>query len=210
MWTLLCGLLLFSAVVPAQQTDWRLFKSDGTTKVEYRRSDAQLLQIRAVTEVDSLTGAFLHLLEDTNKITRWVANSEKAELLGQPDANTHLVHTYFSAPWPVSKRDMVTQSIWQQDAGSGVLTLTVTDRGQQVPTVKGYVRMQQVQGLWTLTPLEAGRLRIEYQGQADPAGKLPRFIADKVALKATLSTFSKLPQVLAQYQKPYSGISQPH
>lgn len=189
--------------------DWRLYKADGPTKVEYRRSDAQLLQIRAVTEVDSLTGAFLHLLEDTDNISRWVANSEKAELLGQPDSQSHLVHTYFSAPWPVSKRDMVTQSIWQQDAGSGVVTLMVSDMGQHFPLVKGYVRIQQVQGLWTLTPLDAGRIRIEYRGQADPAGKLPRFIADKVALKATLSTFQQLSVVLAQYQQPYSGISEP-
>lgn len=206
MRALLCGLLLFSIAVPAQQVDWQLYKADGVTKVEYRRSDAQLLQIRAVTEAVSLTSAFLHLLEDTNNITRWVANSEKAELLRQPDAQTHLVHTYFSAPWPVSKRDMVTQSIWQQDTGSGVLTLTVTDMGQHFPPAKGYVRMQQVQGQWTLTPLGDGRISIEYQGQADPAGKLPRFIADKVALKATLSTFRKLPQVLAQYQQPYSGV----
>jgi len=53
------------------------------------------------------------------------------------------------------------------------------------------------------------RRHCQYQGQADPGGKLPHFIADKVALKATFTTFNRLPQVLMQYQQPYPGISTP-
>lgn len=189
--------------------DWRLYTADGATIVEYRHSEAKLLQIRAATEVESKTDAFLLLLEDTDNITRWVANTEKAELLGRPDPHSHLVHTYFNAPWPVSKRDMVTQSVWSQDRSSGTLTLRLSDMGQHFPAVKGYVRMRQVQGIWTLTPLGAGRLRITYQGQADPAGRLPRFITDKVALKATLATFNSLEQALAKYQQSYPGLSEP-
>ena len=200
--------VLLSFVVAAQAADWQDYKTDGMTTVEYRHAETGVLQVRATTKVPSLTGAFLHLLEDTANIKTWAANTEKAELLGQPDNNTHIVHTYFSATWPVSKRDMVTQSVWQQDAVSGVLTMQVSDVGRLYPLVKGYVRMQRVQGLWTLTPQENGLLRIQYQGQADPGGKLPHFIADKVALKAIYTTFNRLPQVLKQYQQPYPGLSE--
>lgn len=196
---LLFCVLLFSAVVAAQPDNWRLHKTDGATKVEYRHNKAKLLEVRAQTEVRASAAAFLRLLEDTANITAWAANTEKAELLAQPDANTHLVHTYFSAIWPVSKRDMVTQSVWSQD-GDGVLTLLITDMGETIPPVKGYVRMQQVTGVWTLTPLANGKMHLQYQGQADPAGKLPRFIGDKVALKSLLSTFTQLRQVLPDYQ----------
>ena len=107
--------------------------------------------------------------------------------------------------WPVSKRDMVTQSVWQQDPLSGVLTMVVSDMGQHFPAVQGYVRMQQVQARWTLTPLPDGRMKIEYQGQADAAGKLPHFIGDKVALKSLLKTFLQLEITLTDYQLLYSG-----
>ncbi|NRQ43486.1 hypothetical protein HRH59_13105 [Rheinheimera sp. YQF-2] len=206
---LLSWLVCFSVAVTADAAEWQQYKTVGTTSVEYRHNTEKLLEVRAQTEVNATTAAFLHLLEDTANISKWAENTEKAQLLGQPDANTHIVHTYFTAIWPVSKRDMVTQSVWQQDAGSGVLTMQVSDAGQHYPLVKGYVRMQSVQGLWTLTPQESGVLRIQYQGQADPGGKLPHFIADKVALKATFTTFSRLPQVLMQYQQPYPGISTP-
>lgn len=208
------ALLLFSFLLltttdgSAQQADWRLYKADDVTQVEYRHDKASLLQIRATTEVTSLTGAFLHLLEDTANISAWAANTVKAELLGQPDANTHLVQTYFAAIWPVSKRDMVTQSSWQQDPASGVLTMTVTDMGQQFPPVAGYVRMRQVKGVWTLTPLPGGRLQIRYQGQADPAGKVPHFIADKVALKALFKTFTQLNTILPGYQRQYKNVTE--
>ncbi|HEX5791677.1 MAG TPA: START domain-containing protein [Rheinheimera sp.] len=205
---LLFSLLLLTTAGSAQQADWQLYKADDVTKVEYRHDKTRLLHIRATTEVTSLTGAFLHLLEDTSKISAWAANTEKAELLGQPDANTHLVHTYFTAIWPVSKRDMVTQSSWQQDPASGVLTMTITDMGQHFPPVAGYVRMQQVKGVWTLTPLASGQLQIRYQGQANPAGKLPHFIADKVALKALFKTFTQLNTVLPGYQRPYKNVAE--
>ena len=199
---LLSWLVCFSVAVAADATQWQQYKTVGATSVEYRYNTDKLLEVRAQTEVNATTAAFLHLLEDTANISKWAANTEKAQLLGQPDANTHIVHTYFTAIWPVSKRDMVTQSVWQQDAGSGVLTMVVTDMGQHYPAVKGYVRMQQVEGRWTLTPLAAGRLKIQYQGQADPAGQLPHFIGDKVALKSVLKTFQQLQQVLPAYQRP--------
>lgn len=205
---LLVCLYCFATLSAADQTSWRLYKSHGNTTVAYRHSAHDLVQIRAETTVKSGIGAMLHLLEDTANIRRWVANSEKAELLDHPDAQTHLVHTYFSAIWPVSKRDMVTKSVWQQDPHSGVLTMTITDLGQQYPPVKGYVRMKHVAGEWTLTPKPDGMLNIRYQGQADPAGKLPHFIADKVALKASWSSFNTLTEILANYQQPYLGVTE--
>ena len=198
--------VLLSFAVTAQAADWQLYKTDTVTTVEYRHSETGLLQLRATTEVQSLTGAFLHLLEDTASISCWAHNTEKARLLAQPDSHSHIVHTYFVAIWPVSKRDMITQSSWQQDPTTGVLTMTVSDMGRHFPPEHGYVRMQQVQGEWILTPLSGGKLKIRYQGQADPAGKLPHFIADKVALKAMFKTFTGLEAVLPDYQQPYSTV----
>jgi len=192
----------------ADSADWQSYKQNANTQVDYRKSQDGLLQIRAQTTVKSGIGAMLHLMEDTANIKTWVANSQKAKILSHPNAQTHLVHTYFSAIWPVSKRDMVTKSVWRQDPHSLVLRMFVTDVGQNYPLVKGYVRMQQVEGEWTLTPLADGKLTIQYQGQADPGGKLPVFIAEKVALRASWQTFMQLHNVLTAYQRPYHGISE--
>ena len=207
---LLAILAVFAGQISAGSTDWQPYKRNANTQVDYRRDNDGLLHIRTQTTVKSGIGAVLHLLEDTANIHNWLANSQKAQLISHPDNHTHIVHTYFNAPWPVSKRDMVTKSVWQQDPHSLSLSMTITNMGQYFSPVKGYVRMQQVRGEWTLTPLPDELLHIVYQGQADPAGKLPDFIADKVALKASWQTFSQLDKVLANYQQLYPGILENH
>lgn len=201
---------MFSGLLPGAVLcdDWRSYKIKDGVSVAYKRQEG-LLQIRAKVKLTSGMGAFLYLLEDTANISSWLSNSERAQLLGQPDAHTHIVHTYFTAPWPVSKRDTVTQSVWSQDPASGVLTLNVIDMGEHFAEQPGYVRMQQVQGQWQLTPLADGNVQIQYQGQANPGGKLPHFISDKVALSAIYSTFQQLPKVLIHYQRTYPGVVEP-
>ena len=198
-WLIAC-LIFYGALALAQPNDWRLYKTAGDVLVEYRRDANNLLEIRAKTRVSSKVEAFKSLLEDTANIDKCVCNADKAELISHPDADTNIVHTYFSAMWPVSDRDMVTKSVWTQRKESGELTLNVQDVGADYPRAKGYIRMQLVQAQWTLTPQPDGSLLINYQGQADPAGNLPHFLADKVALKSIFTTFQRLPAALQQYK----------
>lgn len=204
-WLITCLLFLsvsafLSVSTVAQDNDWQLYKAQSGVRVEYRRKTANVLEIKAQTEVNSDTGAFIHLLEDTGNIDKWVPHADKAELLSHPDPATYIVHTFFKASWPVSDRDMVTRSVWTTEETSGELILDVQDLGDKYPEIDGYIRMQQVQARWTLTPQPDGKLFIRYQGQAEPAGSLPHFLADKVALKSMFKTFERLPEVLAQYQ----------
>ncbi|GGW49853.1 START domain-containing protein [Alishewanella tabrizica] len=205
-----CGIFLFllfsfSCCVAAEE-GWQLYQEQPTVRVEYRKNANELLQINASTTVYSSLGAFLHLLEDTANIQNWLVNSERAVILAQPDPYTHIVHTQFKAVWPVSPRDMITHSVWSQHPETGVVTLTVSDMGQQFPVKAGYIRMQRVVGVWTLTPLSAGQVHIEYEGQADPSGRLPQFLTNNVALKSTFQTFEKLATVLVDYQRLYPNL----
>lgn len=205
LWFLLYLLLGCSDVI-AVDSSWTLYQDQPPVRVEYRKSPDNVLQIRASTTVNSGTGAFLYLLEDTAKVRNWLANSHSAKVLAQPDQYTHLVHTKFNAVWPISRRDMVTRSVWTQHSETRVLTIEVSDIGQHHPVDAGYIRMQQVSGTWTLTPLTQGKLQITYQGQADPAGRLPHFLSNSVALRSTFQTFDKLSEVLASYQQKYPNI----
>ncbi len=204
-WVLACLLMLCSFNITANSS-WQLYQESQNIRIEYQRKPDNLLLIRASITVRSNMGAFLYLLEDTANISSWLANSNNATVLAKPDQYTHIVHTQFRAVWPVSPRDIITRSVWEQDPKTKVLTLDVTDMGQQYAENKGYVRMQHVSGQWTLTPLPEGKLRIAYQGQADPAGRLPHFLSHSVALKAILNTFEKLPKVLLNYQQAYPNI----
>jgi hypothetical protein len=204
-------ILLFgcwSFVAVSNDTGWRLYKQTSTVQVQSRTGDKQLLEIKAQVLTQSKIGAFMHLLEDTAVIADWVDGAQRAQILDHTDPHSHIVHSYFAGFWPVAPRDMITQSIWSQDVATAVLTIDIADRGQDYPAEPGYVRMQQVSGQWRLTPQAEGGLFIQYQGKADPAGKLPNFIGDKAALKATFNTFKNLEKILVGYQREYPGIAE--
>jgi len=204
-WALACLLMLLSFNTTANSS-WQLYQEKLNIRVEYQKKTDNVLLISASTTLSSNMGAFLYLLEDTANISSWLTNSHSATVLAQPNQYTHIVHTQFKAVWPVSPRDIITRSVWMQDPETRELTLVVTDMGQQYAENKGYVRMQHVSGQWTLTPLPEGKLRIAYQGQADPAGRLPYFLSHSVALKAIFQTFDNLPKVLLNYQQAYPNI----
>ncbi|OEY70889.1 hypothetical protein BI198_01615 [Rheinheimera salexigens] len=201
-------IMCWSLVAAANDSDWQLYKQTATVKVHFRQLDKARLEINAELQTQSKLGAFMHLLNDTPAITNWVDGAERAQVIAQVNPHSHVVHSYFSGFWPVSPRDMITQSIWSQDEISGVLSIDIIDRGQDYPAQKGYVRMEQVSGRWQLTPLTEGGVLIQYQGQADPAGKLPHFIGNKAALKASFNTFKNLEHILSRYQEPYPGINE--
>ena len=192
----------------ATEPKWQPYKQNDNVQVQYRQVDKALVEIKAELRTQSMLGAFMHLLDDTSAISEWVDSAKRAEVMAKPGPQSHIVHSYFSGFWPVAPRDMVTLSVWSQDEKTGVLVIDITDQGASYPEKSGYVRMQRVSGRWQLTPLADGWLLIQYQGVADPAGKLPYVIAKNAALKATWNTFKNLQQVLVKYQMLYPGIIQ--
>lgn len=189
---------------------WRTYKrTPKEISVEYRQLPQGHIELRAQRQVRSGLGAFLHLLEDVERISEWVARAERATILAQPAPNSFIVHTVFSGTWPVSDRDMVTRSHWQQNPESLTLTLTVEDASADYDVPVHGVRITDVRAKWRLKPIENCKVLITYEGAAHPGGSLPLFLARSTALRSIVDTFSKLPAILDDYQRNYQGVKEP-
>lgn len=90
---LLHGVLLSLLSTNAVAADGKLHRSEASTRVEYRHDTHGLLHALAQTEVTSSVGAFLHLLENTERISEWATNTYRAALIATPAPRTHVVHT---------------------------------------------------------------------------------------------------------------------
>ncbi|OZB05813.1 MAG: hypothetical protein B7X54_04395 [Idiomarina sp. 34-48-12] len=201
--------LLSAPVVVANQS-WIIYPdSPAEISIEYRVLPRGHIEIRAQRDVQSSLGAFLHLLENVQAIGKWVDGAKSATILARPSYREFIVHTEFHGAFFIKDRSMITASYWQQDIQTGKLTLKVDDVTDAHTVKTENVIMQDVQAIWTLTPKENGNVTIRYISSAHPGGQLPLFLARRKVLKSIIKTFNNLPKILADYQRPYTGIMEP-
>ncbi|MDF2177600.1 START domain-containing protein [Aliiglaciecola sp. CAU 1673] len=183
-------------------------KAQGVTVSKRQLANGQL-EVCASTAVRTQLSAFILLLRDTEHAPQWIANAHRVTLLERPAHNVDVVHSIFDSPWPVQDRDLVTRSQYQQDADSLVLTLQVHSVPDALPPSPNTVRMDNVRGVWELTPLQEGWVAIRYQGEGDPGGNIPNWLAQQILVSSTFETFANLKKMLPlpQYQnKPFRDI----
>ncbi|WKE63956.1 START domain-containing protein [Gallaecimonas kandeliae] len=184
----LCLLLLLSGQALA---DWEQQSQDKGVSLWTRQAEAGLVEVRAQCEVVTRLSAFVAIMEDMAAMPDWVAYSSGVERLAKPSSQEDVIHSRFDLPWPARNRDMVTLSRWSQDSDF-TLHLKLEDQGQAYPKTKGYVRMEKVEGEWILSPQGGGLVQIRYQGLADPAGWLPHWLVNQIAVKSTAKTLGRL------------------
>lgn len=202
--------LLFAFAANAQT--WKIEKQQSNIVVYSRSGNDGYAEVLAKIQLQSSLSALLLLLDDAEIAPDWIDHCLQIEIVTSKSLNERLVHAQFSAPWPLKKRDMYTFSNTYQDLQTLEITIDISDRGEQYPPEKSFVRMQNVSGQWHIAPLENGMVEISYQGSGDPAGNIPRWLANKLLISSTYTTFSNLKHMLRldKYQAKFlSGIKEP-
>ncbi|EKE76701.1 hypothetical protein B3C1_03870 [Gallaecimonas xiamenensis 3-C-1] len=170
---------------------WTLKSQQDGISLWTRENPQGLVDIKGQCEVVTRLSAFVAVMEDMASMPKWVAHNAGTRRLAKPSATEDIIHSRFHLPWPAKDRDMVTYSRWSQGE-DGVLHLDIEDRGQAYPAEPGYLRMNGVEGHWTLTPQGGGLTEISYQGSADPAGLLPHWLVNRIATRSTRQTLAGL------------------
>lgn len=193
--------------LPGAAQEWKLEKQRDGVSVFSRPLSNHLLQIKALTTVQGSHERFIRLLEDVGHCAKWIANCKKVEVVAAPDQATRVVHTFFSAPWPIRDRDMVTRSITTKH--QDILEIRVQDAGQTFPLTPKHVRMTDVSGQWRLVEIPDGTMTVSYIGSGSPAGKIPDWLAKGALLDSTFETFSKLKTVISdpKYSIDHNAIT---
>lgn len=193
--------------VVAQQahanTDWTLEKDEQNVAIYSRTTPTGYKEIKAVTQLESHPKALMKLLDDTEAGPGWISHCRKVETLDWFGADERTVHTFFSAPWPIQDRDMITYSKTDYDPQTGIITIKVTDKGSEHVRLNHYVRMEAVSGTWTVTPKSEGAIEITYQGYGEASGSIPTWLANRLLVSSTHETFVNMQQQirLPRYQK---------
>ncbi len=129
-------------------------------------------EFRGMMTVQSRLTGVVALLRDVPHMSQWVYRTRAARILDVVNERELVIHSVARAIWPLHDRDLVVRTRLAQDPE----TLVVRIDGQALPDhpepTHGRVRVPLLQSTWILTPLDAGQVKIEFQGFGDGGGNL--------------------------------------
>jgi len=178
-------LSLLALQVTAEEPDWIQLKSKAGIQLSYRYNP--VLEVKARGFYPGKPGSFLLLLRDTASVQRWLKQSKDATLLEGSTTTDWQVYTRFQSIWPVSPRDMVTCATIKTVENQST-EIRISDCSNLVAETPDYVRIHEVNALWTLTPGDKG-FELQYQGSANPGGNLPAWLVKQLTLSSLHASF---------------------
>tara|TARA_R110002012_G_scaffold271823_1_gene457119 strand:- start:1011 stop:1658 length:648 start_codon:yes stop_codon:yes gene_type:complete len=173
--------------------DWELATTNNNVAIYQQDTDSRHIKVRGIVHVHNSPEAFIELLEQTHLAPKWIAHNQAVHLLKEND-NVRLVHSKFDAPWPIRDRDMVTQSITYVEQGN--VYIDIVDASEKYPESENFVRIKGVSGRWSLSAHANRFTYIEYQGQANPGGNIPIWLANRTLISSISETFENIVQQL--------------
>lgn len=190
---------LLSANSLADEWD-RVYEADKliVDRREYQGSDLQ--EIRGVTQLEASLNAIMALLKDADFNRHWVYRSGGATILEQSGYARAYVYGIVDAPWPMRDRDTVVRFDYEQESGTGNITITITNFPDFVSANDHYVRVPDFGGFWKLRPLGEGWVEVTYQVYGDPGGLIPVWLANYAAAASVIGTLQNMSSAVSNYE----------
>lgn len=209
VWLLLCvGLLLSVSVenVLAQQQFQliRVKNEINLYQIKHSAFDHRLPVIRAEFELPVDRQRVVCLLRDAKLNPQWVPNSLGAEILEERSANDNLVLFKTRMPFPFKKRDAVIH-FQQFDQDNGNVFIRMKSMPDAYPVQRGYLRVPQSEGTWTIASLGDNRSRLTYDNFVDLGGNLPIWMVRAGVKSVTLQTAENFITLASDQDIPCGG-----
>jgi len=187
---LLAGIFAFCSfsLVPG----WELKKNENGIKVFTRdKAGSPLKEYKATVTVNAPMGEVLGKIKDVPSYINWQYPCKEAKIVQTISDNEFISYTLNEAPWPISDRDVIVRSKFFHNEDQTV-TMTMDALSENlVEPREGIVRITKMVGKWTFTPVEGGT-KVMMQVHADPAGSIPKWLANSSVVDSPFRTLTNL------------------
>jgi len=200
-----CILVLFTGFAAAQ-INWELkLDKDGIKVYTKKMDNSPLKAVKTECILNTSLTTLTAVLLDVKGSIDWVYATKSITLLKQISPAELIYHSEINIPWPASNRDFIVGITVVQDEKTKAVTVLGINKPAYLPEKKDVVRIQHSYSKWLITPLHPGSVKIEYELQVDPGGKVPVWLVNMFATRGPFETFKKLQE---QVKKPvYSNKS---
>ncbi|MBV4491740.1 START domain-containing protein [Pseudomonas oryzicola] len=186
---LLAALLLWSRAPAAD--DWNLaYDREGIRVYLSGVAGSPYQQFRGVSTMKASLRTLTDLQENLRVACKWLYACAQMRLLEVNGADTW-VYLTTDLPWPTMPRDIVLK-VTTERLDDGTLVRHLSAEPGRLPEEPGLVRVQHLAGEWIMKPLGKRETEVIYQLQADPAGDVPGWLANRFVVDAPVVTLRTL------------------
>ncbi|MGE8407528.1 MAG: START domain-containing protein [Pseudomonas sp.] len=175
--------MLFSLPPAFAEEPWHLAQDEDGIQVYLRTAPGSTYQsFRGITTIKADVRTLSDLQENLHVACKWLYACADMRLLKIEDDSTW-VYLTTSLPWPATTRDMVLKvQSERNDDGSLIRHLSAVPG--MVPRESGQIRVTRLQGLWKMVPKGERETEVTYELQAEPAGDIPAWLANRFVIDA--------------------------
>jgi uncharacterized protein YndB with AHSA1/START domain len=192
-----------SAVWAAEQSD-PYQKFDSVRGIDLYRFDTpgeEMPGFRGEVVIDRPLEDVLQVLRDVEHHTEWMHRCAVSEILRTISDDRAIVYNRTDVPWPVADRDVVLDTRFETASEGRLVVLTVENTDPNLsPPPPRVVRMPKLSGFYRLWKMDASTTKVVYQVEADIGGRVPKWIAERVARDMPYETLSRLRARVRQQQ----------
>ena len=199
------GILLLSSAINVwanntiDSLDWRLQKAQsGIAVYSAKVPDSEYKAILATVTIQADIDELVAFVRDPEQCTRWVYRCKQSYRYDSLDAQQEYIYTSSNMPFPVKNRDVLALIKWQKDPVTNTVTSTGTATEDILEEDEGHVRITDATVIWEFTPVDGGEVNIRSYTHLDPAGGIPAWLNNTLAVDMPLKTLSRLKKVLEQ------------
>lgn len=193
------ALLLFIVLIAhfsANAQEWELKKfSEGINVYTAHIAGSDFKAFKAEMEVTATVEQMRYILQNPELFPDMFPDTEELKVLARPNDSTLINYSRTAVPWPLDDRDGAHKSVFFPNA-SGGFTVKGQALPNYVPEKEDVVRIKKSDSTWEIIPLENGKLKIIYEVQAEPGGKLPEWLVNSAVVDVPYETFVNLKKVL--------------
>ncbi|AGZ35431.1 MULTISPECIES: START domain-containing protein [Pseudomonas] len=196
---LFAALLSLSPIGPLAAEDWNLaYDREGIKVYLSAVTDSPYQQFRGVSRMKASVRTLTDLQENLRVACKWLYACAQMRLLEVAGDSTW-VYLTTNLPWPTMPRDIVVK-VTTERLEDGTLFRHLSADPDKLPEAPGLIRVRRLSGQWIMKPLGERDTEVTYALQADPAGDVPGWLANRFVVDAPVVTLRTL-RAVAERQR---------
>lgn len=171
------------AVSPELSVDnrqWKLVSDRDGIKVYMAHNDeSRIKTFRGVMTME-LNDFYspMAILDDEEYLPRWLYLIKSVRELKRRSPMDRDYHVTTGLPWPVADRDAGLVFQLRQDPKTSAFEINFRSRDGVIPVSGDYVRIPEMVGHFTSTPVGGKKVQVSFEVLLDPGGYIPAFLAN--------------------------------